>query len=150
MKKLSIEEKAKAYDDLLVKLQKAKEDDDVCDDRYCCVIDVIDTLEVKEVDLHKELDDYIERQKAWIKDDWIVEYNNGDSFNHIYDLEKIAKHFFDLGLKVEDWEKKRMEECPYRQVGCTMYEDKILECRGACSWIVDYPKLKELKVQKGK
>jgi hypothetical protein len=110
----------------------------------------LDTLEVKEVDLHKELDDYIERQKAWIKDDWVVEYNNGDSFNHIYDLEKISKHFFELGLKVEDWKKKRMEECPYRQVGCTMYEGKILECRGACSWVVDYPKLKELKAQKGK
>ncbi len=41
MKELSIEEKAKAYDDLLVKLQKAKEDNDVCDDRYCCVIDAI-------------------------------------------------------------------------------------------------------------
>jgi hypothetical protein len=44
---------------------------------------------------------------------------------------------------------QRMEECPYRQVGCTMYEGKILECKGACSWVVDYPKLKELKAQKG-
>ena len=44
---------------------------------------------------------------------------------------------------------QRMEECPYRQVGCTMYEGKILECTGACSWVVDYPKLKELKAQKG-
>lgn len=43
----------------------------------------------------------------------------------------------------------RMEECPYRQVGCTVYEGEILECRGACSWVVDYPKLKELKAQKG-
>ena len=38
---------------------------------------------------------------------------------------------------------QRMEECPYRWVGCTMYKDKILECRGACSWVVDYLKLKE-------
>lgn len=44
---------------------------------------------------------------------------------------------------------QRMKECPYRQVGCTMYEGKILECKGACSWVVDYPKLKELKAQKG-
>ena len=29
-----------------------------------------------------------------------------------------------------------------------MYEGKILECKGACSWVVDYPKLKELKAQK--
>lgn len=43
---------------------------------------------------------------------------------------------------------QRMKECPYRQVVCTMYEGKILECKGACSWVVDYPKLKELKAQK--
>ena len=41
MKQLSIEEKAKAYDDLLVKLQEAKVDNNVCDERYCCVIDDI-------------------------------------------------------------------------------------------------------------
>ena len=54
-------------------------------------------------------------------------------------------------LEVEevDLEKERMSECPYRQVGCAMYEGKTLECKGACSWVVDYPKLKELKVQKG-
>ena len=45
--------------------------------------------------------------------------------------------------------EQRMKECPYRQVGCTMYEDKVLECNGACSWVVDYPKLKELKARKG-
>lgn len=45
--------------------------------------------------------------------------------------------------------KQRMEECPYRQIGCTMYNGHILECRSACSWVVDYPKLKELKAQKG-
>lgn len=44
---------------------------------------------------------------------------------------------------------QRMEECPYRRVGCTMYADKILDCKGACSWVVDYPKVKELKAQKG-
>lgn len=41
MKELSIEQKAKRYDDLLVRLQDAKVDNDVCDDRYCCVIDNI-------------------------------------------------------------------------------------------------------------
>lgn len=45
--------------------------------------------------------------------------------------------------------EQRMRECPYRQVVCTMYEGKMLECKGACSWVVDYPKLKELKAQKG-
>ena len=44
--------------------------------------------------------------------------------------------------------KQRMEECPYRQIGCTMYNGYILKCKGACSWVVDYPKLKQLKAQK--
>jgi hypothetical protein len=54
---------------------------------------------VKEVDLNRELEDYIEKERAWIKDDRSVEYNNGDSFNHIYDLRELAEHFFELGLK---------------------------------------------------
>ena len=41
MKELSIEEKAKRYDEILVKLQEAKVDNNVCDERYCCVIDDI-------------------------------------------------------------------------------------------------------------
>ena len=45
--------------------------------------------------------------------------------------------------------EQRIKECPYRQVGCTIYADKILECTGACSWVVDHLKLKELKAQKG-
>lgn len=45
--------------------------------------------------------------------------------------------------------EQRMKECPYRQVGCTMYEDKILECTGACGWVVDYLNLKKLKARKG-
>lgn len=54
-----------------------------------------------------------------------------------------------LEVKEVDEQKERMNECPFRQVGCAMYEGHILECRGACSWVVDYPKLKELKAQKG-
>ena len=56
MKELSVEEKAKRYDDLLVRLQEAKVDNDVCDDRYCCVIDVI-VPELKES----------EGELAWLK-----------------------------------------------------------------------------------
>ena len=54
-----------------------------------------------------------------------------------------------LEVKEVDEQKERMSECPYRQVKCTMYEGKILECNGACSWVVYYPRLKELKAQKG-
>lgn len=71
----------------------------------------------------------------------------GKCFHQEY--EKLLSFLDTLEVKEVNWEKERMEECPYRQVGCTMYEGKILECRGACSWVVDYPKLKELKAQKG-
>lgn len=54
-----------------------------------------------------------------------------------------------LEVKEVDLEKERMNECPYRQVGCAMYEGKILECNGACGWIVDYLNLKEFKQRKG-
>ena len=69
---------------------------------YSDVISIINTLEIKAVDLENELNDFIEEQKAWVKDDRVVEYDNGDSFNHIYDLESIAKHFFELGLQVNN------------------------------------------------
>ena len=51
--------------------------------------------------------------------------------------------------EVDSESEQRMRECPYRRVGCTMYADKILECTGACSWVVDYLNLKKLKAQKG-
>lgn len=60
------------------------------------------------------------------------------------------KNFIDtIEVKEVDLEiEQRVKECPYRRVECTMYEGKILKCDGACSWVVDYPKLKELKAQK--
>ena len=65
------------------------------------ILSFINTLEVKEVDLNRELEDYIEKERAWIKDDMSVEYNNGDSFNHIYDLRELVKYFFELGLNTQ-------------------------------------------------
>ena len=65
-------------------------------------------------------------------------------------LDDISSFLDTLEVKDVDLEsEQRMKECPYRQVVCTMYEGKILECKGTCSWVVDYPKLKELKAQKG-
>lgn len=104
---------------------------------YKSILSFLDTLEVKGVDLCKE------EERIW------KDFNMGECYLSKNDLENIAKHFFELGLKAKDWEKKRMKECPYRQVVCTMYEGKVLECKGDCSWVVDYPKLKELKAQKG-
>ena len=49
----------------------------------------------------------------------------------------------------------RMEVCPWRErpagepYVCTRYHDTFVPCDGACSWVVDYPTLKELKAQKG-
>lgn len=49
----------------------------------------------------------------------------------------------------EDWREKRKEECPFRKAnGCERYADVISECTGNCSWVVDYPKLKEIQDKK--
>lgn len=64
----------------------------------------------------------------------------------IEDVESLVES---IEVKEVDEQKERMNECPFRQVGCTMYKGYVLECTGACSWVVDYSKLKELKVQKG-
>ena len=64
-------------------------------------------------------------------------------------LGRVIDFLYTLEVKEVDEQKERISECPYRQVGCTMYSDKILECTGACSWVVDHLKLKKLKAQKG-
>ena len=64
-------------------------------------------------------------------------------------LGRVIDFLYTLEVKEVGEQKERMSECPYRQVGCAMYEGKILECKGACSWVVDHLKLKELKSQKG-
>ena len=61
-------------------------------------------------------------------------------------LGKVISFLDTLEVKEVDLEsEQRMRECPYRQIGCTMYENKILECNGACSWVVDYLNLKRRK-----
>lgn len=80
----------------------------------------VESLEIKEVDLDKELNDFIEGQNACVKDDRVVEYNNGDSFNHIYDLASVAKHFFELGLK---------ESCPITANDRGMAEEIIINLK---------------------
>ena len=63
--------------------------------------------------------------------------------------QEVLKRFKERKVEEVDLDvMQRMKECPYRQVGCTMYEGKILECKGACSWVVDYQKLKDLKHRK--
>jgi hypothetical protein len=83
---------------------------------------------------------------AWAKETYLCE--NASMIRKVC-YKQLLEHLDTLEVKEVDEQKERMSECPYRKVGCTMYEGKILECKGACSWVVDYPKLKELKAQKG-
>ena len=80
----------------------------------------------------------------------ICDKHYGDYWNGCYNTFTDILSFIDT-IEVEEVDldvMQRMKECPYRQVGCTMYEGKILECKGACSWVVDYQKLKDLKHRK--
>lgn len=49
----------------------------------------------------------------------------------------------------------RMEVCHWRErpIGdpyvCTRFIGTFVPCDGRCSWVVDYPKLKELEARKG-
>ena len=61
----------------------------------------LNTLEVKEVDLKKEIEEYF---KGWTDD-----YDNGGAACHyqyvqVNDCKAIAKHFFELGLKTQKGE----------------------------------------------
>ncbi len=62
----------------------------------------------------------------------------------------------ELDKPAEDWREKRKKECPFRRkldnnlYGCEQYMGVLLECDGKCSWVVDYPKLKEIQDKKQK
>ena len=57
------------------------------------ILSFLDTLEVKEVDFEKEIE---------------FEYNPIDGLS-FEDFRKIAKHFFELGLRVNNEKEKRYE-----------------------------------------
>lgn len=66
-------------------------------DAYRNVLAILnDTLEVKEVDLEKEIESYYFHQcdLSWCKDLYSLTYIRDT-------LSKIAKYFFELGLKVQ-------------------------------------------------
>ena len=72
-------------------------------------------------------------------------------YGKIIALDNLLSFINTLEVKEVDLEAEtRMKECPFRQIGCTMYEGKVLECTGACSWVVDYQKIKELKAKNGR
>jgi hypothetical protein len=62
------------------------------------ILNIIDTIEVKDVDLEKVIEEYF---KGWTDD-----YDNGGAACHyqyvqVNDCKAIAKYFFELGLKTQ-------------------------------------------------
>ena len=64
----------------------------LCIDECKVILSLVDTLEVKEVDLNKEIDRELETR-------WRGEYL------YIQKFRESAKHFFELGLKAHKGEK---------------------------------------------
>ena len=64
-------------------------------------------------------------------------------------LNQLQKFLDTLETKEVDIKEERMRDCPWRVVKCERYLGTVTECNGACAWVVDYPKLKELKAKKG-
>lgn len=59
---------------------------------YKNVLSFLDTLEVKDVDLEKEIKDYFNNQP-------IITRSKGIDYQLIPSGEEIAKHFFELGIQ---------------------------------------------------
>ena len=64
-----------------------------------CIQDFIDTLDVKDVDLEKIINDYFKDWKFDDELDIMVKPNNYSA--SFADLKEIAKYFFELGLKAQ-------------------------------------------------
>lgn len=60
----------------------------------------IDTLEVKEVDLEREIDDYINEHFSECDDGVLISDANSTELT-LLDVTSIARHFFELGVKVQ-------------------------------------------------
>ena len=68
------------------------------------LLSFINTIETKEVDLEKEISDYLTSYHLHIKDGGRVVFDNNDSPNFMCDIRHIAKHFFEVGLKTQKGE----------------------------------------------
>ena len=82
-----IERRKEHYDN--IQMIKSGYEDNIED--FNELLSFLDTLEVKEVDLEKEIDKELDRN-------WYGEYINLDKFR------ESAKHFFELGIKVQNVE----------------------------------------------
>ena len=59
----------------------------LCIDECKVVLNILDTLEVKDVDLNAAVERYVEQHKS--------------ELNGYFDIRRIARHFFELGLKAQ-------------------------------------------------
>ena len=64
------------------------------------VIKILDTLEVKEVDLEEEMNKYFD-DNFYITETWGIFSEKTENEINLNDLEDIAKHFYKLGLKTQ-------------------------------------------------
>ena len=62
------------------------------------ILSLIDTLEVKEVDLEKEIDDYMNEHFSECGDGVLISDANSTELT-LLDATSIARHFYELGLK---------------------------------------------------
>ena len=62
------------------------------------LLDFLDTLEVKEVDLEKEIDDYINEHFSECGDGVLISDASSTELT-LLDATSIARHFYELGLK---------------------------------------------------
>lgn len=87
------------------------------------------------------------------KDALVAEINRRIKEHHsgyLVCLKDILSFLDTLEVKEVDLEtEQRIKDCPFRTVYCERFEGTIVECNGKCSRVVDYPKIKEFKAQKG-
>lgn len=106
------------------------------------LLSFLDILEVKEVDLEKEIKHYFNKQP-------IITRSKGVDYQLIPSGEKIAKHFFELGLKASNpltWEDMMtIHKCCKDAMNCNLYEWETAE--GQKKIYKDV--LKRFKAQKG-
>lgn len=46
--------------------------------------------------MEKEFNDFLEKENAYVNDDGVISYYNGDSFERTCDIYPIARHFYKL------------------------------------------------------
>ena len=76
------------------------------------LLSFLDTFEVKEVDLEKEIKNEID--EYWYDNDYgAIQRHGGTITMEVSNVKEIAKHFFELGMQVSNKAQKEVEEYPY-------------------------------------